>query len=240
MKRAAYLLPFLLCACIPAIAQHKLSWSVYAGSGISWFGGKEATKTATYYRPATTAERHYVDQPYGKQAMTNWSAGIQVECWNKTNLNIALLAQLEYTGGKTPITKVASGTGTVDADGEFMKGATFISLNPQAGRIFTIGKHFLFLRAGIDYAFHMDGTERFRVPDQNGDMILTGDSGFSGNNDIRLTSSVLIPLSHKLLIDVSYKHGIRKYGDSNAYLRAFHARLSYDLYSPKRSHRSKF
>lgn len=237
MNKTACLLVMLLFAAASAPAQKRLSLSVYAGSGTSWYGGKSVAKTATYYpTPDIRTIPARVDQPYGNKALTNWVAGVQTYSLLSADMDLylAVNAQIEYTGGRGTITREISQSGTRDVKGKYRISNDYISVNPQVAKVFELGSRLMLLRAGVDYAIHVEGQEEYEVPDQNGNPFITGYSGGTGKNDLRLTAAIAIPVSHKLTIDIAYKHGLIKYPNYDARLRLLHCMLSYTIMQPKR------
>jgi hypothetical protein len=236
MYKTACFFASLLYVVAPASAQkNKISLSAYVGSGVSWYGGKSVAKTATYYpTPNFRTIPAYVDRPYGNKVLTNWIGGVRVDYFHPTsNWNVALNVQGESTGGRGTITKEISSSGTRDVRGKYRKSNGYLSVNPQVGNMLWLGKTTLLLRAGIDYAFHVGGSEEYTAPDQNGLPYIVGYSGVTGRDDLRLTANILIPLGWKWELDIGYKYGLIKYANHNAYLRMLHFKLGFSIIRPK-------
>jgi hypothetical protein len=235
MYKTACFLAALLYAAAPTSAQNKISLSVYAGAGVSWYGGKDVAKTATYYPTTTWATPAYVDRRYGNKMENNWIGGVRADYWFRgSSWNLALSAQVESTGGEGTITKEVSSAGTRDVKGEYRISNDYVSINPQVGNVVKIGKTALLFRAGLDYAIHATRREYYMVPDPNDDIPhITSYSAGPGRDDIRLTANMLIPLGKKWEFDISYKHGLIKFADHDAYLRMLHCKVGFAIIRPK-------
>ncbi len=236
LKLIPLITAFLFFHILPCSSQHKLALSVYAGSGISAYGGPGAAKTTIYNISDASGIPSYVSDPYGKKPVANAVGGIRA-AYSSNNWIFSLNTQYEYIGGEVDINKAQSRFGLRDTTGTYQRMIHFLSVNPQAGRILLQKKAGIIANAGIDYAFNLGQDEEYSFYDANGQKTLLGFSGgLPGKNDLRLTAGIMFTLK-KWALDLGYKHGIRNLREDSGdkvYSRLFHCRLLFRVWQSKK------
>jgi hypothetical protein len=221
---------------VPLWSQKKFTLSAFAGSGLSFFGGRGAVSKSNYYLSDVSGIPGYMANPYGKKIFINFLAGLQADITLPSKWIFLLSSQYEHTGGRLTGDSVVSRAGSIKTNGKFERYYDFISINPQIGRIVFQKAVTLSLHAGIDYTSRLDRGEQFDYTNQNGERYSIGYQGAEPEvNDLRITFGASV-MRKKWSLDINYKHGVVNYwkdGQANAYSRLLHIRLLYAFWSQK-------
>jgi hypothetical protein len=217
-------------------SQKKITFSVFTGSGFSFFGGPGAVGKSHYHLSDVSSIPNNMDNPYGKKPFTNFMAGLQADMTLSSKWVLLLSSQFEHTGGRLTCDSVFSRMGGIKVDGKFHRYYDFISINPQIGRIVFQKAVTVSVHAGMDYTSRLDRGEQFDYTNQNNQKYSIGYQGGEPEvNDLRITIGAAVTRK-KWGLDINYKHGLTNYwkdGPAKVYARLLHIRLLYAFWSKK-------
>lgn len=236
-KLSALLIAATLLLSTTLFSQKKLTLSASVGSGTSFFRGSGTTESSDYYTGGTWPfDFHTMIEPYGKNSLANFVAGLQLDFRNKPTSKWvwSLNVQYEHSGATLAGDSVFSTAGDFKTEGKYKRYYDYISFNPQVGRILCEKAVSLTVHAGFDYTSKLDQGEEFDYIDPSGQQYSIGGSGGEPEvNDMRITCGATLTRK-KWSLNVNYKHGIVDYdekGPGKVYSRLLHIRVMFALFS---------
>jgi hypothetical protein len=211
-------------------AQSKWSLAVYAGSGLSKFGGPGATGVTWYHLSDVSSIPSTAVNPYGNKNIQTWQAGLQAQYQLNNHLVFLLNSQYEHTGGTQDVDTIFSIGGLTKINGEFSLYHDFISINPQFGAAILNKKLRLLLKFGIDYALRIERGEDLEFTNMNGEQFAWGSSGgVPANNEFRVTAGMQMDYN-RIGLGVNYKHGLTNARDDDYGKEVYSRTWQFNLY----------
>ncbi len=219
-------------------AQRSLKFSVYSGSGVSFFSGPGSSRQSTFYRNGLTFPNAVdtIGNPYGSMTGPCFIAGVQLDRALSKTWTLSVSTQYEHNGSRLTVDSVVTPSGNFKTNGKYLLYNDFISINPQLGRTFSFGRLGLMLHGGFDYSLKLSMSDQFDFTDQSGKKnSIAHSGGRPATDDFRLTAGGMISLN-KWSLDLNYKHGLSNYnknGNGEAFSRMLHIKLMYRLLKVK-------
>jgi|GEM_PF-5778316 len=215
-------------------AQKKITFGISAGSGLSWFSGKDTYRHTNYYQYYSNAELHdSVSNTYGNIPVAVTNFGITARIFlNRIGLGITI--QHEFQGGAMIIDSIIIHSNRFQDGGRYLHRRQYLSFNPTIFFPLRLNKSEIIPQIGVDYAPDLEQSYMYKLKNSN-----YGTYGFSGGinevKEIRITSGFSFVIE-RWLLNVVYKHGLTRYPNSKnnkAVLRVIQFNVLYNILDKK-------
>lgn len=192
-----------------ALAQHT-ELSMQLSSGLFSFGGASAAKSS-HVLLSDTGGPHRTNNPYGRQSGFSYGAGVTLQRITPSQFLFGIRAAYEALSAKVKIEEAHGEISWTVEKGNTVLTHKFINTYPFAGIRLALSDVFhADIRAGMDLATCLSGTEHFDLRTTSGENITNSKARNKSGLDIRPRLE-LVSYYQKFGLSLGYSHGLTNY-----------------------------